>query len=70
MGVGMTTVFGFLALLVVTMMASAAFFERFGDQLETPMPTPRAPGPASATTAPPPEIAVVLAAIEAHRRRG
>jgi len=63
MGVGMTTVFGFLSLLVVTMMGSAAFFERFGDWFEEPAP-PKRP----AVTGPSPEIAVVLAAIEAHRR--
>ncbi|MEZ4319980.1 MAG: OadG family transporter subunit [Myxococcota bacterium] len=70
MGVGMTVVFGFLTLMVATMNASAAFFERYGHHFESPAPARPAPTPARAAAAPPPEIAVVLAALEAHRRRG
>ncbi|MCB9679386.1 MAG: OadG family protein [Alphaproteobacteria bacterium] len=65
MGVGMTAVFGFLTLMVATMHASAAFFERYGAYFEEPVPPRKAaaPGPA-------PEIAVILAALEAHRKGG
>lgn len=63
--VGMTTVFAFLGLLVGTMMASAAFFQANAAWFPDPEP-PRArpPAPAADDAA---EIAVILAAIAAHR---
>ena len=65
MVVGMTTVFSFLALLVIVMQVSARFFERFGDQW------PDAAGATGDSDSTPgtqnEEIAVVLAAITAHR---
>jgi len=68
MAVGMATVFAFLGVLVGLMQGSAAFFEAFGDRFAEPeVPTPSAgatPGGAGNDD----EIAIVLAAIEAHRR--
>ncbi len=64
MVVGMTTVFAFLGLLVMCMHASAAFFRvNAGWFAEPAAPEPRLPT-ASGDDA---EIAVVLAAIAAHR---
>ena len=67
MAVGMTTVFSFLSLLVIAIQISAAFFERFAHLFPEPEPERRAPAP-SAPTSNDAEIAVVLAAIAAHRR--
>jgi sodium pump decarboxylase gamma subunit len=70
MAVGMTTVFAFLGLLVALMQASAAFFEAFGDRFaepEAPTPSPGTPPDSAGNDD---EIAIVLAAIEAHRRGG
>ena len=65
MVVGMTTVFSFLALLVIVMQASARFFERFGDQWpDAAVATGR---PDSTPGTQHEEIAVILAAITAHR---
>jgi len=65
MVVGMTTVFSFLALLVIVMQVSARFFERFGDQWPDGAvatgDSDSTPGTQNE------EIAVVLAAITAHR---
>ena len=67
MVVGMTTVFSFLALLVIVMQVSARFFERFGDQWpEAAVATgdsDSTPGTQNE------EIAVILAAFTAHRER-
>ena len=66
--VGMTTVFAFLGLLVGLMHGSAAFFEAFGHRFPALPPTettPEAPGGAAHDE----EIAVVVAAVEAHRRQ-
>ena len=65
MVVGMTTVFSFLALLVIVMQVSARFFERFGDQWPD---AAVATGDSDSTPGTQnEEIAVVLAAITAHR---
>jgi sodium pump decarboxylase gamma subunit len=66
--VGMTTVFAFLGLLVGLMQGSAALFEAFGHLFPVPAPTEAAPG-ASGGAAGGEEIAIVLAAVEAHRRQ-
>ena len=72
MAVGMTTVFAFLSLLVVLMYGSAAFFRTFADSFPEPERAGAKPRPA---TAPTPaadadaELAVVLAAVAAHRAR-
>lgn len=66
--VGMTTVFAFLGLLVGLMQGSAVFFEAFGDRLAAPASPEPVPG-ASRSGARDEEIAVVLAAVEAHRHR-
>ena len=66
MGVGMTTVFAFLSLLVGAMWAQAAFFRRF--DIEITVDT-------GASESRPErvderlQIAIALAAIDAHRRR-
>jgi len=65
--VGMTTVFAFLMLLVGLMAGSARFFEAFGHRFvgaEEPPPVAQA----SSRVGESEEIAVVLAAVEAHRR--
>ncbi len=59
--VGMTTVFAFLALMVVLMALSGRLLRGFAEREE-------AEREASAATDDAQEIAVVLAAIEAHRR--
>ena len=68
MVVGMTTVFSFLALLVIVLEVSARTFQR-GTAAEaqpaTAAMTPRGVSPVRGSE----EIAVVLAAVEAHRRR-
>ena len=65
MGVGMTTVFSFLALLVVVMHGSAAFFRAFADHFPEPeavITTPRrAPVDERA------QVAAIVAAIAAFR---
>jgi len=67
MAVGMLTVFAFLTLLVGLMRGSAAFFEAFADRFpEAPLGEPTVSG--SGAGAGEEEIAVVLAAITAHRR--
>lgn len=62
MAVGMSTVFAFLGILVISMLALAkvaAFFP----PAETPVPQSQTPAPDSEA-----EVAVILAAIEAYRR--
>ena len=66
MVVGMTTVFGFLSILVGLMYASAAFFESFGHLF----PEPESESTRSAVSDDDARIAVVLAAVAAHRNRG
>ena len=67
MVVGMTTVFSFLALLVIVMQVLARFFERFGDQWPD---AAVATGDSDSTPGTQnEEIAVILAAITAHRER-
>ena len=61
MAVGMTTVFAFLGILVISMLVLARVAERF-PPVEPPEPEAQ---PAAANDA---EIAVVLAAIEAWRQ--
>ena len=68
MVVGMTTVFSFLALLVIVLEVSARIFQRGTDaeaQRATVAMTPSGMSPVRGSE----EIAVVLAAGEAHRRR-
>ena len=67
MTVGMVTVFAFLGLLVVVMGASSAFFAAFADRFPEPAsPSPgRAASPGASNDE---EIAVVLAAVAAHRQ--
>ena len=67
MVVVMTTVFSFLALLVIVMQLSARFFERFGDRW--PDATLATEPPDSTPDTQREEIAVVLAAITAYRGR-
>ncbi len=67
MAVGMTTVFSFLGLLVIAIHLSARFFEQFAHLFPEPEAARRLPS-ASAPTSDDAEIAVVLAAIAAHRR--
>ena len=66
MGVGMTTVFSFLALMVGAMLAQAALFRRYDIEIEvgTPSSAPAAPRVDEHL-----QIAIALAAIESHRRR-
>ena len=66
MAVGMTTVFGFLALLVVLLQLSARFFEKFGDRWPDSRVTSGAPEARVETDE---AVAVVLAAVAAHRRK-
>ena len=67
MVVGMTTVFSFLVLLVIVLQVSARFFERFGDQWPD---AAVATGDSDSTPGTQnEEIAVVLAAITAHREQ-
>lgn len=66
MVVGMTAVFSFLTLLVVVLQISARVFESFGDRWPDPaIAPPSEPTPISRRDS---EVAVALAAIEAHRR--
>ncbi len=65
MAVGMVTVFAFLGLLVGLMQGSAAFFGAFGDRFAEPEARGGGQLPGSAGDE---DIAIVLAAIEAHRR--
>ena len=67
MVVGMTTVFSFLALLVIVLQVSARFFERFGDRWPDAALATAPPGSTPGTQSE--EIAVVLAAITAYRGR-
>ena len=68
MVVGMTTVFSFLALLVIVLEVSARIFQRGTDAEAQPATAAMIPGGASPVRGSE-EIAVVLAAVEAHRRR-
>ena len=68
MAVGMTTVFSFLALLVVVLKGSARFFEEFGERWPDQVVPPSSPGNLSGSSGKE-EIAVVLAVVEAHRQR-
>lgn len=66
MAVGMGTVFAFLTLMVMVMNVAAKLFEHFGTEPEAAAPqaaTPAAVGDDER------DIAVVLAAVEAWRRR-
>lgn len=66
MVVGMTTVFGFLVLLVVAMRLQAALFQRYDIEF---VPG-RSPAPSASRAADPHlHIAIALAAIESRRRR-
>lgn len=67
MVVGMTTVFSFLALLVIVLQVSARFFERFGDRWPDAALATEPPDSTPSTQSE--EIAVVLAAITAYRGR-
>ena len=67
MVVGMTTVFSFLALLVIVMQVSARFFERFGDQWPDAVVATELPNSTTGTQNE--QIAVILAAITAHQGR-
>ncbi len=66
---GMGVVFAFLTLLVMTMLASAKFFDRFSDyfQEETPEQKPRTGGPQQSEDVLA-EIAVAIAAAKACAR--
>ena len=66
MAVGMTTVFVFLGLLVALMRGSATFFAAFGHHFPEPEPA-AVQGARSPDIENHEEIAIVLAAIEAHR---
>jgi sodium pump decarboxylase gamma subunit len=66
MAVGMTTVFGFLALLVVLLQISARFFEKVGDRWPDSRVTPGLSGASVETNE---AVAVALAAVAAHRRK-
>ena len=67
MGIGMTTVFAFLGLLVLVMQGSAAFFRSNAHLFPEPeAPVAKKPAIEAEDQA---EIAVVLAAIAAHRAR-
>ena len=70
MAVGMTAVFAFLGVLVVAMQATAGVLGRFLPAQAEPAPEAER---AQATTAAADEdliqIAIALAAVEAHRRR-
>ena len=67
MAVGMTTVFGFLGLLVLAMNASAAWFRNYDDPFTQRAPDPRPAAPPVAEDHA--EIAAIVAAITAHRAR-
>ncbi len=69
MAVGMTTVFAFLSLLVVLMHGSAAFFRTFADAFPEAAPAPPPRVQAHPTADEDAELAVVLAAVAAHRAR-
>jgi len=66
MGVGMTTVFAFLALMVGAMLVQAEFFRRYDIEIRHGSASP-APRPARVDEHL--QIAIALAAIESHRRR-
>ncbi len=66
MGVGMTTVFAFLVLMVGAMMAQASLFRRFDIEFE---PVRNAVPESSTDHRSHLHIAIALAAIESHRRR-
>jgi len=68
MVVGMTTVFSFLALLVMVLEVSARIFQGGSDGEAKPASVAMTPSGASSVRGSE-EIAVVLAAVEAHRRR-
>jgi sodium pump decarboxylase gamma subunit len=64
--VGMTTVFSFLALLVIAMLATSIFFRKFAHLFpEEVAPAPRATAPAPQTNL---DIAVAIAAVKAYTR--
>lgn len=66
--VGMLTVFAFLGLLVALMGASSAFFAAFGDRFPEPLlPSPQQAAASDAGNDE--DIAIVLAAVAAHRQR-
>jgi Na+-transporting methylmalonyl-CoA/oxaloacetate decarboxylase gamma subunit len=64
----MATVFAFLGLLLGLMQGSAALFEAFGHRFPVPPSTETTPR-ASDGAARDEEIAIVLAAVDAHRRK-
>jgi len=68
MAVGMTTVFGFLALLVTVLQVAARVFEHYGDRWPDPVTVPE-PSNSAIRSSGRAEIAVALAAIAAHHRR-
>ena len=69
MAVGMTTVFGFLALLVTVLRVAARVFEHYGDRWPDPV-TVSEPSNLVMRSSGRAEIAVALAAVSAHRRQG
>lgn len=66
MGVGMTTVFSFLALLVIVLQISARVFASIGHRWPDPPTAPSRLAPSAQSDV---EVVVAVAAIEAHRRR-
>jgi sodium pump decarboxylase gamma subunit len=67
MAVGMTTVFSFLALLVIVLEISARVFQSFGHRWPDPAVAHTQANPMPSTRGEV-EVAVALAVIEAHRR--
>ena len=67
MVVGMGTVFTFLGLIVGLMQGSAMFFDSFGAHFPEREMVPSTDWAGGASTGNDQEIAVVLAAVEAHR---
>ena len=66
MGVGMTTVFAFLVVMVGAMMVQASLFRRFDIEFE---PMRGSLSDSSKSNQSHLHIAIALAAIESHRRR-
>lgn len=64
MAVGMTTVFSFLTLLVIVLQISARVFASIGHRWPDPATAPSRSAPSAHR-----DVAVAVAAIEAHRRR-
>ena len=70
MVVGMTTVLGFLAFIVIVLNVSARFFDVFGHRwLDADVVSKRSPTTPQVLQGSEVEVAVALAAIESHRRQ-